>query len=71
MPFGAMQASLSIAYGIDTIDFTWTGTDEGDEIQGSGFAELLGNGPLQIELEYHNGDEAILIAVRPSSSAGC
>ena len=69
--FGAMQASLSIAYGLDNIDFTWTGADEGDEVQGSGYAELLDNGSLHIELEYQSGDEANLIAVRPTSSAAC
>jgi hypothetical protein len=69
--FGAMQASLSIGYGLDNIDFTWTGTDEGDEVQGSGYAELLDNGSLQIEIAYQDGDEATLKAIRPTSSAAC
>ncbi|WP_424140264.1 hypothetical protein [Roseomonas chloroacetimidivorans] len=69
--FGAMQASLDAAFGIDNTDFTWIGADEGDEVQGSGYAELLPNGSLQIELEYQGGDEATLIAVRQTSSAAC
>jgi hypothetical protein len=69
--FGAMQASLSIGYGLDNIDFTWSGSDEGDEVQGSGYAELLDDGSLQIEIEYQDGDEATLKAIRPTSSAAC
>lgn len=69
--FGAMQASLSIGYGLDNIDFTWEGSDEGDEVQGSGYAELLDDGSLQIEIEYQDGDEATLKAIRPTSSAAC
>jgi hypothetical protein len=68
---GAMQASLSIGYGLDNIDFTWSGSDEGDEVQGSGYAELLDDGSLQIEIEYQDGDEATLKAIRPTSSAAC
>jgi hypothetical protein len=69
--FGALQASLDIDYGPDEIGFTWAGFDEMDEVSGSGSAELQADGSLQIEFEYHNGDEAVLKAVRdPSSTAG-
>ena len=36
--------------------------DEMDEVHGSGNAEMLDDGTLEIEFAYHNGDEAILIA---------
>ena len=66
--FGALQASLDIDYGPDEIGFTWAGFDEMDEVSGSGSAELQADGSLQIEFEYHNGDEAVLTAVRDPSS---
>jgi len=35
-----------------------------DETSGSGSAELEDNGTVEIELSFHNGDEAVLKAVR-------
>ena len=69
--FGAVQVGLDIAYGPDDIDFTWCGFDEMDEVQGSGSAELQGDGTLTIDFAYHLGDEAVLKAVRETSSAAC
>ena len=69
--YGAMQASLDIAYGANAIDFTWLGFDEMDEVQGSGSAELQEDGSINIEIAYHLGDEAILKAVREPSSTAC
>ena len=69
--FGAMQASLNVDYGPDEIGFTWAGFDEMDEVSGAGSAELQLDGSLRIEFEYHLGDEAILKAVRVSSSTAC
>jgi hypothetical protein len=51
--------------------FTWAGFDEMDEVSGSGSAELRADGSLQIEFEYHNGDEAVIRAVRDPSSTAC
>ena len=62
--FGAMEAGLEIAYGRTSIDFTWTGFDEGDDVSGEGSAELLGDGLIEIEFAYRNGDEAVLKAKR-------
>ena len=69
--FGAMQASLDVDYGPDEIGFTWAGSDEMDEVSGSGSAELQEDGSLEIEFEYHLGDEAVLRAVRDPSSTAC
>jgi len=44
--------------------FTWEGFDEGDEVSGSGSAELGDDGVLEIELSFRGGDEAILKARR-------
>ena len=68
---GAMQASLDVDYGPDEIGFTWAGFDEMTEVSGAGSAEIQDNGSLQIEFEYHLGDEAVLKAVREPSSTTC
>ena len=69
--FGAMQASLDIEYKPDEIGFAWAGFDEMDEVSGAGSAELQDDGSLQIEFDYHLGDEAVLKAVRDPSSTPC
>lgn len=69
--FGALQAGLDLAYGRSDVAFTWTGSDEMDEVSGSGSAELLEDGTLEIEFDYHHGDEAILRAERDTSSTAC
>jgi hypothetical protein len=69
--FGAMQVSLEINYGPDEIGFTWAGFDEMTEVSGAGSAELQDDGSLQIEFDYHLGDEAVLRAVRDPSSTPC
>lgn len=61
--FGAVQGTMDLAYGRDIV-FTWAGFDEGDEVHGSGSAELDHNGTLEIELSCHVGDDAILKARR-------
>lgn len=69
--FGAMQATLDLEYGRSTIFFTWEGFDEMDEVRGSGSAELQDDGSLEIDFEYHLGDEARLKAQRAPFSATC
>ena len=69
--FGALQAGLDLEYGRSIVFFTWTGFDEMDEVSGSGSAELLDDGSLEIEFAYHLGDEAVLKAKRTTSSAAC
>ena len=66
--FGALQAGLDIDYSGSSIDFTWQGFDEMDEVSGDGSAELLDDGSIEIEFAYHNGDEAVLKAIRCTSS---
>ncbi len=62
--FGAMQASLDLEYSQSTVFFTWAGFDEMDEVSGSGSAELIDDGSIEIEFAYHLGDEAVLKARR-------
>lgn len=69
--FGAMQAGLELEYGQSIVFFTWAGFEEMDQVNGSGSAELLEDGSLEIEFNYHRGDEAILKAKPANSSAAC
>ncbi|ESW72057.1 hypothetical protein NKL07_33325 [Mesorhizobium sp. C280B] len=39
-----------------------------EEVTGDGYAELLDDGSIEITFAYHNGDEAILKAIRQTSS---
>lgn len=58
-------------YARDSIGFRWQGSDEGDQVEGEGSAELLDGGAIEIEFACHNGDEAILKAKRMTSSTAC
>ncbi len=69
--YGAMQASLELEYSRSTVFFTWAGFDEGDEITGSGSAELNDDGTIEIAFAYHLGDRAVLKAERMTSSTAC
>jgi hypothetical protein len=69
--FGALQATLDLAYGWSNVSFDWEGSDDMHEVSGSGSAELLDDGSLEIEFEYRHGDELTLRAERATSSAAC
>jgi hypothetical protein len=69
--FSAMEAGLEVEYARDPIGFRWQGSDQGDQVEGEGTAELLEDDTIEIEFAYHNGDEAILKAKRTTSSTAC
>ena len=69
--FGALETGLSISYSQTMIFFIWEGYDKMDEVNGSGSAELMENGTMEIEFNFHNSDETILIAKRATFSAAC
>src|SRR3954453_22842156 len=60
--FGVVNATLVVEYGQSVVFLTWIGCNEGDEITGSGSAELQDDGTIEIELSFHKGDNAILKA---------
>lgn len=62
--FGAVEAGMDLEYGRTIVFFRWAGCDEGDEVSGSGSAELNDDGTLEIELSFDNGDDAVLKARR-------
>jgi hypothetical protein len=71
LAYGAMQAGLDLEYSRTVVFFTWNGSDEGDEVKGTGSAELNDDGTIEIEIAYHLGDEAILKAEPMTSSTAC
>jgi hypothetical protein len=64
LAFGVVTASLHLDYAHTVVFFTFDGSDEGDEVSGDGSAELTEDGALEIELSFHNGDDAVLKAER-------
>ena len=62
--FGAMDATMELEYAPRTVFFRWSGFDEGDEMSGSGSADLADDGSLEIDLSFDNGDDAVLKARR-------
>lgn len=62
--FGVLQAGDEIEYAQTVVFCRWSGFDEGDEISGNASAELQGDGSLEIELSFDNGDDATLTAQR-------
>ena len=62
--FGVSNATMDLEYSHSVIFFKWVGFDEGDEMSGSGSAELDDMGLLEIELSFDNGDDATLKARR-------
>lgn len=54
-----------------SIDFSWHGNDEMDNVSGDGSAELQPNGVLNGQICYHNGDEYTFTAEKWSSSTAC
>jgi hypothetical protein len=62
--FGCVEAGMDIEYARTIVFFRWAGCDEGDEVSGSGSAQLADDGTLEIELSFDNGDDAVLKARR-------
>lgn len=61
-------ASSTAAIGIE---FSWDGSDEMDQVNGDGSAELQPDDSLHGEICYHNGDEYAFIARKWTSSTAC
>jgi nucleoside-diphosphate-sugar epimerase len=55
--FGAVTGNLELWYARRSVEFTWYGSDEMDEVSGSGSAELEDDGTLSGEIIFHDSDE--------------
>jgi hypothetical protein len=60
--FGCVTGAIhGIASG-NACHFTWSGSDELDEVCGDGWAELTDDDTLEGEISFQNGDEAAFTA---------
>ncbi len=50
------------------VDFTFQGSDEGDEVSGRGHAKLAGTDRIKGSICFHMGDESGLVARRAGGS---
>ena len=62
--FGVVNATMELEYARRLVFFKWAGFDEGDEVSGSGSAELGDGGTVEIELSFDDGDDVVLKACR-------
>jgi hypothetical protein len=53
-----------VGTGRSGVEFTWEGTDEGDQVSGRGWAELLDDGVMNGHLYFHLGDDSSFRAER-------
>ena len=65
--FGAVSAELDyqIEKSGNKIEFTWSGSDEGDQVSGRGSAEIKGEKMIG-RLHFHLGDNSAFEAIRKS-----
>lgn len=71
MAFGTLTAALNGGFTASGIDFDWNGADEGDQVSGSGWANLGDDGRLEGEIAYDNEDETTFTAEPWPFSAAC
>jgi hypothetical protein len=66
MAFGVVTATLDCAFNVGKTDvsFEFSGSDEGDEISGEGWAELTEPNKIKGEIEFYNGDDTTFEAHR-------
>jgi len=61
---GWMDCHETTRDGHACVEFTWEGTDEGDQVTGRGWATLADDGTLDGRIFFHLGDDSGFQAVR-------
>jgi hypothetical protein len=61
--FGLVQGQMDYRINGNRVEFTWNGFDEGDEMSGRGFAEIVQN-ELHGHIYIHLGDDSAFRAVK-------
>ena len=70
---GWMDCRAAERDGRATVEFSWAGEDEGDQVSGRGWAALADDGALVGHLFFHMGDDsgfARSASPRPTGTAG-
>ncbi|MBI4764001.1 MAG: hypothetical protein HY787_05275 [Deltaproteobacteria bacterium] len=67
LAFGAFEAEidcrLESVHGVERLEFSLMGSDEGDEVCGRGWAEIMGRN-LKGRIYFHMGDDSSFSAVK-------
>ncbi|PRY16570.1 hypothetical protein [Pseudosporangium ferrugineum] len=61
---GWMDCRIAKQSGGACVEFSWEGSDEGDEVSGRGWAAVVDDGVLDGRIFFHNGDDSGFRAVR-------
>lgn len=61
---GWMDCRDTTRDGKSCVEFTWEGSDEGDQVSGRGWAVLADDGTLDGRIFFHRGDDSGFHAVR-------
>ncbi|MGH8807465.1 MAG: hypothetical protein ACREX0_06275 [Noviherbaspirillum sp.] len=64
--FGLVQSQMDYRVNGNRVEFTWSGFDEGDEVNGRGFAEIT-QGELLGHLYIHLGDDSAFRAIKQTA----
>lgn len=67
--FGCVSGAIHGVVTGNAYDFTWSGSDEMDDVCGDGWVALQDDGSLEGEICFHNGDDAEFIARRWNDSS--
>lgn len=61
--FGLVQGQMDCRINGNRVEFTWSGFDEGDEMSGHGFAEIMQE-ELRGHIYIHLGDDSAFRAIK-------
>jgi hypothetical protein len=62
--FIAVRGELDCRDGRPGVEFSWQGSDEGDDVSGRGWAALNPDGTLEGHIYFHLGDDSAFLAER-------
>jgi len=67
---GTVDCRLERVDGVDVVEFSWEGDDEGSAVSGRGRASLSDDGEMQGRIYFHFGDDSWFVARRVDVGAG-
>ena len=61
---GTVDCRFKRGGGVQAVEFSWEGHDDGRPVSGRGEASLLGSGELKGRIYFHLGDDSSFVARR-------